>query len=81
MIKKRILVLCPNPENYAPAQRLKYEQYFEFLRDNNYEIQVSSFMTESFQKIVYSQGKYIRKIIWTVVGYFRRIYDLFRLPF
>ena len=80
-LNKKILVLCPNPENYAPAQRLKYEQYFEFLRDNNYEIQVSSFMTESFQKIVYSKGNYIRKIIWTVVGYFRRIYDLFRLPF
>ena len=80
-LNKRILVLCPNPENYAPAQRLKYEQYFEFLRDNNYEIQVSSFMTVSFQNIVYSDGKYIRKILWTLVGYFRRIYDLFRLPF
>ena len=80
-LNKRILVLCPNPENYAPAQRLKYEQYFEFLRDNNYEIQVSSFMTVSFQNIVYSDGQYLRKIFWTLVGYFRRIYDLLRLPF
>jgi len=80
-LDKRILVLCPNPENYAPAQRLKYEQYFEFLRANNYDIQVSSFMTESFQKIVYSKGNYITKAMWTVVGYFRRFYDLLRLPF
>jgi GT2 family glycosyltransferase len=80
-LDKRILVLCPHPENYAPGQRLKYEQYFEFLRDNNYDIQVSSFMTESFQKIVYSKGNYLRKAIWTVVGYFRRFYDLLRMPF
>jgi glycosyltransferase involved in cell wall biosynthesis len=77
----KILVLCPHPENHVPGQRLKYEQYFEFLRDNNYEIQVSSFMTVSFQNIIYSKGKFIRKVLWTLVGYFRRIYDLFRLPF
>ena len=77
----KILVLCPHPENHAPGQRLKYEQYFEFLRDNNYEIQVSSFMTVSFQNIIYSKGKFIRKVLWTLAGYFRRIYDLFRLPF
>jgi len=80
-MNKRILLLCPHPENYAPGQRLKYEQYFEFLRENSYEIQVSPFMTESFQKIVYSRGKFIRKVLWTIVGYFRRIFDLFRLPF
>jgi len=80
-LDKRILVLCPHPENYAPGQRLKYEQYFEFLRDNNYDIQVSSFMTESFQKIVYSKGNYLRKAIWTIVGYSRRFYDLLRMPF
>ena len=81
MNKKRILVLCPHPENVAPGQRLKYEQYFEFLRSNNYEIEVSSFMTNSFQDIVYSEGKLIRKVFWTIVGYFRRIFDLFRLIF
>jgi len=80
-LDKRILVLCPHPENRAPGQRLKYEQYFGFLRDNNYDIQISSFMTVSFQNIVYSKGNYIRKTLWTAVGYFRRIYDLFRLPF
>ena len=31
---KKILVICPYPENTAPGQRLKYEQYFDFLRDN-----------------------------------------------
>ena len=81
MNKKRILVLCPHPENCAPGQRLKYEQYFKFLRNNNYEIKVSSFMTISFQDIVYSEGKLIRKVFWTIVGYFRRIFDLLRMPF
>ena len=58
-MNKRILLICPHPENYAPGQRLKYEQYFEFLRENSYEIQVSPFMTESFQKIVVLNAPHI----------------------
>ena len=49
--------------------------------DCSWKIQVSSFMTVSFQNIVYSKGKFIRKVLWAIVWYFRRIFDLFRLPF
>ena len=76
---KKILVICPHPVGYAPGQRLKYEQYFEIFKANGYDITVSPFMSERFQKIVYQKGKYIEKIFWTVAGYLRRIYDLFRI--
>ena len=29
---KKILFICPYPVNTIPGQRLKYEQYFKFLK-------------------------------------------------
>ena len=39
--KKRMIVICPHPENMAPGQRLKYEQYFDYFREHNIEVTVS----------------------------------------
>jgi glycosyltransferase involved in cell wall biosynthesis len=80
-MKKRILVICPHPENVVPGQRLKYEQYFNYFRENNIEVHVSSFMTKRFQSIVYKKGYYFEKFFWTLIGYLIRIKDLFRVPF
>lgn len=77
--RKRLLVICPHPVGYAPGQRLKYEQYFSIFRDAGYDVTVSPFMSESFQKIVYRKGKFLQKAFWTFAGYLRRIYDLFRI--
>jgi len=78
---KKILVICPHPEGVAPGQRLKYEQYFDYLRENGYQITVSPFMTKRLWEIVYKKGRYFEKIFWTLYGYLRRIGDLVRLPF
>ncbi|MEO6583932.1 MAG: glycosyltransferase, partial [Ferruginibacter sp.] len=77
--RRKILIICPHPVGYAPGQRLKYEQYFEIFKQNGYDITVSPFMSEKFQKIVYQKGKFAQKILWTVAGYMRRVFDLFRL--
>ena len=79
--KKKILVICPHPENVAPGQRLKYEQYFEHFRENGYEITVSPFMTMPLWNIVYKKGHHVQKVLWSLYGYLRRAFDLFRLPF
>ncbi|MFN6943738.1 MAG: glycosyltransferase [Cytophagaceae bacterium] len=76
---KKILIICPHPENVAPGQRLKYEQYFSYFREKGIEIEVSPFMTMSFWNVVYKKGHYIQKFLWTVWGYLKRIYDAFRL--
>ncbi len=78
---KKILIICPYPENVAPGQRLKYEQYFASWRKNNYTLVLSPFMSMRFWNIVYSKGRIIEKILWTTWGYIKRIYDLLRLPF
>lgn len=77
--RKKVLIICPHPVGYAPGQRLKYEQYFDIFRENGYEITVSPFMSESFQKIVYQRGKYLQKTFWTIAGYCKRVRDLFRI--
>ena len=77
---KRILVICPHPVGYVPGQRLKFEQYFESWRANGYEVDVSSFMSESLQNIVYLKGNYLKKIAGTIGGYGRRFIDLFSIP-
>ena len=77
--KKKILVMCPHPVGYAPGQRLKYEQYFQAFEEHGYEITVSPFMSEAFQNIVYKKGNFIKKIIYTLEGYLRRVGDLLRI--
>jgi len=77
--RKKLLVICPHPVGYAPGQRLKYEQYFEIFKANGYDVTVSPFMSEKFQKLVYDKGRYPEKIFWTIAGYLRRIFDLFRI--
>lgn len=81
MKNKKLIVICPHPEHEAPGQRLKYEQYFDYFRANGIDVTVSSFMTERFQKIVYKKGFLLEKVFWTIIGYFRRLIDLVRLPF
>lgn len=78
--QKKLLILCPHPLGYVPGQRLKYEQYLEIFKTNGYQVRVSPFMSEAFQKIVYTKGHYLSKLFWTLFGYARRIYDLFSLP-
>lgn len=76
---KKMLILCPHPVGYAPAQRLKYEQYFSAFEQAGYQVTVSPFMSESFQKIVYTKGDFVKKTLWTIAGYIKRIRDLFTL--
>ena len=75
----KILVICPHPEGYVPGQRLKYEQYFESWRNNGFEVEVSSFMSQAMQEIVYKKGFLFRKIAFTIEGYLRRVKIIFSI--
>lgn len=78
MTKSKILFLSPYPENVAPSQRLKYEQYYKALSEKGFEITTSSFISGPFWKIIYKPGNFIKKAFYSAEGYFRRIKDLFR---
>jgi len=77
---KKILFVCPYPENVAPSQRLKFEQYYDIFRESGYRIDTASFISRKFWKIVYKKGRYFQKAFFTVSGYWRRIIWFFRLP-
>jgi glycosyltransferase involved in cell wall biosynthesis len=79
--KKKILILCPSPKGTAATQRLKYEQYLDLLEQAGYSFTISSFQTQRFWKIIYKPGRTAEKILWTGVGYLKRVYDLLRSPF
>jgi glycosyltransferase involved in cell wall biosynthesis len=79
MKKRRMLVICPHPENRVPGQRLKYEQYFNYFRENGIEVTVKPFMTNRFQDIVYKKGHFLQKIGWTLYGYWSRLILLFSI--
>lgn len=76
---KRILVICPYPENCAPSQRLKYEQYFAVFRESGYEVVVSPFVNRRFWAIIYKKGFWLAKIWFTLTGYFNRFLDIIRI--
>ena len=73
---KKILIICPYPEDVAPGQRLKYEQYIDVWEENGYSVKVSSFMNIKMWNILYSKGNYVKKIYYTICGYSKRLYDL-----
>jgi glycosyltransferase involved in cell wall biosynthesis len=77
--KKKILFLSPYPVNKAPSQRLKFEQYYPFFEQEGFEISTSSFVDEQFWKIIYKDGNFLKKALYTLKGYFRRLGDLFSI--
>ena len=76
---RRILVLCPFPQNVAAGQRLKYEQYFPDWRERGYRITVSPYMDTAMWDIVYERGHLLGKAAGVLRGHLRRIRDLFRV--
>jgi glycosyltransferase involved in cell wall biosynthesis len=77
--KKSILFLTPYPYNVAPSQRLKFEQYYDYLKESGYEITLDSFMSLTFWGFVYSPNLYLKKIIATISCYIRRFLILFTI--
>jgi L-malate glycosyltransferase len=78
-MKKKILFLVPYPFDKAPSQRLKFEQYYKYFEENGYIIDKSSFISNAFWEIIYKKGFFVHKLLYTLSGYLKRLWDLFRL--
>jgi glycosyltransferase involved in cell wall biosynthesis len=77
--KPKVLFVCPYPENVAPSQRLKFEQYYNHFREAGFDLDHKSFISASFWKIIYKKGYLFQKAFYTIAGYFRRLITLFTL--
>ncbi len=74
--RKKILFICPYPEGMQAGQRFKYEQYFQLFRENNFDVDVSSFINKNLWEIVYKRGNLVKKIFYTFFGYVKRIREI-----
>jgi glycosyltransferase involved in cell wall biosynthesis len=54
--RRRIVVLSPYPQDRAPSQRLKYEQYFESWREAGFDVDVRPFWDEAAWSRLYRSG-------------------------
>ena len=76
---KKLLVLCPYPEGVQAGQRLKYEQHFTNLRQNDFSIDVKPFINLKLWNILYKKGYYIDKFFGLISGYAKRFFTIFLL--
>ena len=76
---KKILILCPYPQNVAAGQRFKYEQYFDSWMGHGYSVEVSSFFDKKTWNILYKQSNLFSKAFGTIKGYLLRVKYLFLL--
>lgn len=79
MAKKKIYFIAPYPHNSAPSQRFRFEQYFSFLEQGGYEVQLFPFLDEKSWKTLYSEGRVIQKISGVIYSFIKRFFLLFSL--
>lgn len=76
---KKILFLTPYPLNSAPSQRFRFEQYFQFLKNETINYEISSFLDKKTWSIFYKKGYTLRKVIGILKGILKRHFILFSL--
>ena len=72
----RLVVLCPYPEERAPSQRLKFEQYYGSWREAGWEVDVRPFWDEEAWEVLYRPGHRAAKAAALARGLARRRADL-----
>ena len=69
---KKVLFIANQVKDRSPAQRFRFEQYFEYLSSKGYQCELAHLLTASEAKTFYSKGKSIAKAWIVVKGFFRR---------
>lgn len=62
-MKKRVLFLVLHRKDRSPGQRYRHEQYIDYLEKNGFECEFSPMLNEDEDRIFYSSGHYLRKIL------------------
>lgn len=78
MRDKKILFVAAHRPNRSPSQRFRFEQYFNFLKQNGFQYDFSYLISEKDDKIFYNPGNYFNKfsVFLKCVGI--RLRDIFR---
>ena len=78
MGKKRILFIVNHRLGRSPGQRFRFEQYLDFLSDNNYEYEISNIIEEEDDEFLYDRGNYLKKAKLAQKAWKRRMEDVKR---
>jgi glycosyltransferase involved in cell wall biosynthesis len=74
----KILFIAPHRPNRSPSQRYRFEQYFDFLRANGYDCELSSIIEEDDDKFFYSSGHFLKKFLLLLRSSKKRVEDVKR---
>ena len=76
---KQIAFICPYPFNTAPGQRFRFEMYLDQLASNGYTYHLFPFLDEYTNRILFSRGRVLSKVLGVLLGFIKRFFLLFRL--
>lgn len=74
---KKILFLTLHRPNRSPSQRFRFEQYLQFLSEEEIEYEFSYLLDEKDDKIFYSNGRVLAKAFIVVKSFFKRLKELY----
>lgn len=63
MRKTSVLFIGMHRFDRSPSQRYRFEQYFEYLEANRVECELSPLISEKDDKVLYSPGNYLGKLL------------------
>jgi len=72
----RILFVTAHRPNRSPSQRYRFEQYFDFLKQNGFDFDLSFLISEKDDKIFYQPGKFHTKLYFFIKSVFKRFKDV-----
>lgn len=72
-----VLFLCLYPQNTAPSQRFRFEQFFPYFKEAGIDFDVDSFYSDAAYRILYAKGGSIKKAVLILSAYLRRLFRLF----
>jgi len=75
---RSIFFVVPYPTHSIPGQRFRFELFLKALIKEGISYKISPFVSKRFYKIVFQKGHFIQKVGFTLLGYGKRLGDLFR---
>ena len=76
---KKILFLAHHRLNRAPGQRYRFEQFFNYLNQNNLNCELAHLLSEKDDITMYQKGNYFKKFLIGIKAYFKRFLKILRV--
>ncbi|MFO0355916.1 MAG: glycosyltransferase family 4 protein [Sphingobacteriaceae bacterium] len=74
----KVLILVAHRPQRSPSQRYRFEQYLPFLQSHGYEFTWSYLLNEKDDKVFYSSGHFVAKVLIMLKGLLMRYRDVQR---